>query len=302
MYPVPAGIHSPETITETFNESLRQLRTSSVDIFYLHAADRSVPFTSTLYAVNTLFQEGKFKQLGLSNFTAFEVAEVVVTCKERGWIRPTIYQGMYNAISKFTRIEKQKTKQSYDFFLIYHTARLIEPELVVACRRYGLDIVAFNPLAGGFFTGKYKSTTTGPSLAIPDGDLKATAAANSSIGSLSANTSVGKIYRSRYFKDAYFQALELIEPAITSHSLTLVEVALRWLVHHSALNIVDGNDGTIIGASTVEQLRGNLLDMEKGPLPREVLDVLDEAWEITRSHAPTYWHLDLKYTYDFDDD
>jgi aflatoxin B1 aldehyde reductase len=39
-------------------------------------------------------------QLGLSNWTSFEVAEAVITCKERGWVRPTIYQGKYNAICK----------------------------------------------------------------------------------------------------------------------------------------------------------------------------------------------------------
>jgi aflatoxin B1 aldehyde reductase len=48
-------------------------------------------------------------------------------------------------------------------------------------------------------------------------------------------------------------------------------------------------------------LEENLQDIEKGPLPEEVLKVLDEAWEITRSSAPTYWHLDLKYGYGFDD-
>jgi diketogulonate reductase-like aldo/keto reductase len=57
--------------------------------------DWSVPFTETLRTVNKLYEEGKFKQLGLSNYTAFEVAEIVVTCKERGWVRPTIYQGRY---------------------------------------------------------------------------------------------------------------------------------------------------------------------------------------------------------------
>ena len=80
--------------------SLKELGTDCVDIFYLHAADRSVPFTETLEALNQLHKEGKFVRLGLSNFTAFEVAEMVITCKERGWVRPTIYQGMYNAISK----------------------------------------------------------------------------------------------------------------------------------------------------------------------------------------------------------
>lgn len=102
VYPVTPGQHSPATITTMFNESLSALETTSVDIFYLHAPDRSVPFVDTLGAVNELYKQGKFKQLGLSNYTAFEVAEIVVTCKERGWVRPTVYQGRYNAISEFS--------------------------------------------------------------------------------------------------------------------------------------------------------------------------------------------------------
>lgn len=99
-YPHEAGIHQAARITESVEKSLAELQTDSVDIFYLHAADRSVPFAETLEAVDKLHKQGKFVQLGLSNFTAFEVAEVVLTCKYNGWVRPTIYQGMYNAISK----------------------------------------------------------------------------------------------------------------------------------------------------------------------------------------------------------
>ena len=98
-YPHEAGAHKPAVLKEKLNKSLADLKTDCVDIFYLHAADRSVPFAETLEALNELHKEGKFVQLGLSNFTAFEVAEIVITCKERGWVRPTIYQGMYNAIS-----------------------------------------------------------------------------------------------------------------------------------------------------------------------------------------------------------
>lgn len=54
----------------------------------------------------------------------------------------------------------------------------------------------------------------------------------------------------------------------------------------------------IIGVSSFAQLEGNLNDLEKGPLPDEVVKVLDEAWLITKPIAPKYWHLDLKYTYD----
>ena len=93
-------MHKPEVLPENLEKSLKELKTDCVDIFYLHAADRSVPFEETLEECNKLHKEGKFVQLGLRNFTAFEIAEVVVTCKERGWVRPTMYQGMYNAISE----------------------------------------------------------------------------------------------------------------------------------------------------------------------------------------------------------
>jgi aflatoxin B1 aldehyde reductase len=104
-YPNTPGDHKPDIVSRKVSESLEQLQTDCVDIFYLHAADRSVPFSETLELVNELHKEGKFVQLGLSNYTAFEVAEIVTMCNERGWVRPTIYQAMYNALSEWSRSE-----------------------------------------------------------------------------------------------------------------------------------------------------------------------------------------------------
>lgn len=99
------------------------------------------------------------------------------------------------------------------------------------------------------------------------------------------------MYRERYFKDATFDALKFIEPVVQKHKLTLLETALRWCVHHSKLKVSpEGNDGVIIGVSSFGQLEGNLRDLEKGPLPEEVVQCLDEAWlNITKSTAPLYW-------------
>lgn len=90
----------------------------------------------------------------------------------------------------------------------------------------------------------------------------------------------------------------MIEPVVQKHDLTMLETAFRWCIHHSALNVLDGDDGIIMGASSVEQLDSNLKDCEKGPLPEEAVKVLDEAWEACKGDTPNYWHLDLKYTYD----
>ena len=153
-------------------------------------------------------------------------------------------------------------------------ARAIEPELIPACRKYGIDIVIYSPLAGGLFSGKIKSKD------VP---------AEGRYSNTSQNS--GKMYRERYFKDATFEALALIEPVAQKHNLTLLEIALRWTVHHSDLKtrVKGGNDGVIIGVSSFPQLEGNLKDLEKGPLPDEVVKVLDEAWLVTKSTPPTYW-------------
>lgn len=101
VYPTEPGLHKPENLRRLFELSLKDLGTEQVDILYLHAPDRSVPFAETLEEVDKLHKEGKFVELGLSNYTAFEVAEIVTICNERGWVRPTIYQAMYNTISEY---------------------------------------------------------------------------------------------------------------------------------------------------------------------------------------------------------
>lgn len=91
QYPFAPGQHSPENLRAACEKSLSELGTKTVDIYYLHAADRSIPFEPTLRTINEMFKEGKFVRFGLSNFAAFEVAEVVMTCKANGWVRPTVF-------------------------------------------------------------------------------------------------------------------------------------------------------------------------------------------------------------------
>jgi aflatoxin B1 aldehyde reductase len=197
-------------------------------------------------------------RLGISNYTAFEVAEAVMLCKANGWVRPTIYQAMYNVIT-----------------------RGIDAELIPACRRYGLDVVVYNPIAGGLFSGKIKSKDMMPTE-----------------GRFSDAAGTGVNYRGRYFKDSTFEALRVVEQATEKHGLSMIETALRWTVHHSQLKVKDGNDGVIIGISSLEQLDGNLDNLEKGPLPDEVVAELDKAWLIAKADAPNYWHKELAYKYD----
>lgn len=72
------------------------------------------------------------------------------------------------------------------------------------------------------------------------------------------------------------------------HELRLTEIALRWCQHHSILSM---SDGVILGASSAAQLQQNCEDSAKGPLPREVIDALDQACKIVKAHesTPLYW-------------
>lgn len=258
MYPQTGGMNAHDAVIESMETSLKELGTDCVDIVYLHAPDRATPFAETLSALDKLHKAGKFVRLGISNFTAFELAEIVMTCKYNNWVRPTIYEAMYNCVT-----------------------RNIESELIPACRRYGLDIVIYNPIAGGLFSGKIRSKDMIPAE-----------------GRFSGQGATGMRYRGRYFKEGTFRAMQLIEVAAEKHGLTLIETALRWLIHHSALKVKDGNDGVIIGASSLQQLEENLTNLEKGPLPEDVIEALEEAWRVNRNDTPNYWHKELAYSYD----
>lgn len=93
----------------------------------------------------------------------------------------------------------------------------------------------------------------------------------------------------------------MIDKAAQKHGLTMIEVALRWMVHHSALQVGTvggkGGDGIIIGVSSQAQLESNLKDLEKGPLPEEMVQVLDDAWLHVKATSPVYWHGTLEYGY-----
>jgi len=252
LYPAGPIKHTPEGIREYFAKSLEALKTDRVELFYLHAPDRSTPWEVTFQAVDELHKEGKFNKLGISNYQSWEVAEIVMLCRARGWIQPTIYQGIYNALH-----------------------RKVEPELFPCLRKFGISFYEYNPLGGGFFTGRYTSQSTVPDEGSRFDDSKGT---NQSIR-----------YRERYWNDQYFKAMEVVGNAANKHDLSLPEVALRWISHHSYMKREHG-DAVIIGASSLKHIEQNLLDLEKPPLPEDVVKAIDEAYEIVKANASHYWH------------
>ena len=157
-------------------------------------------------------------------------------CEEKGYVKPTVYQGHYNALY-----------------------RGCEKELLPLLREHGCVFNAYSPLAGGFLTGKVTFDAGPGSLERTRWRGESTMAA----------------YPGLYDNDAMHGAMRRLKAACDTAAggpMSTQEAALRWLVHHSALG--DG-DGIVVGAKTVEQLRGNLEGMRKGPLEGEVLQVIE---------------------------
>jgi aflatoxin B1 aldehyde reductase len=72
-----------------------------------------------------------------------------------------------------------------------------------------------------------------------------------------------------YWNESYFKALAQVEAVAQKHNLTLAEIALRWMSHHSLLKKEHG-DAVIIGASSTKHIEQNLIDLEKGPLRKYI--------------------------------
>ncbi|KAI1174850.1 aldo/keto reductase [Nemania sp. FL0916] len=228
--------HAPEDVRRGLLDSLKALQADKIEMFYLHGPDRKHSYEDTLRAVNELHAEGRFERFGLSNYMAWEVAQMCELCDRHGWVRPSAYEGHYHALQ-----------------------RRVEDELFPCLRHYGIAFYVYSPLASGFLTGRY-----GRGDAVTNMHLK-------------------------YLWNAgYYDALDIIQPVAQKLNLSVAEMALRWLVHHSALR-QELSDAIIMGAGSVKNLENNLTDLEKGPLPEEAVKALDDAWLVCKAHAPKYW-------------
>ncbi|KAF2102305.1 Aldo/keto reductase [Rhizodiscina lignyota] len=249
---LPDGVttnHSPEHLRRGLEMSLKALKTDKIDMWYLHAPDRNTPYEVTLREVNALHKEGKFDRFGISNFMAWEVAQMWEICDRNGWIKPSVYQGVYNALH-----------------------RAMEPELFYCLRHYGIAFYAYNPLAGGYLTDKYHRQQTDHELG----------------SRFDPERHQGVLYRRRYWQNEYFDALDILRAAAKKHGMSEAECALRWMTNHSVLSKEHG-DAIIIGASSAKQLEANLVNLEKGPLPDDVLQALDEGWATVKGVCKPYF-------------
>ena len=132
VHPRITGKLDRECILMEFNESLKRMNRDSVDLLYFHFPDGKTSIGEALETVAELYEQGKIKELGLSNYPAWQVVDIWNQCDKYGCPKPSVYQGMYNTL-----------------------CRNVEPELIPAIRHLGMRFYAFNPLAGGLLTGKH---------------------------------------------------------------------------------------------------------------------------------------------------
>jgi aflatoxin B1 aldehyde reductase len=97
-------------------------------------------------------------------------------------------------------------------------------------------------------------------------------------------------YRKRYWKKSFFESINLINDKCRELDLKPAQAALRWLAFHSKMNVERG-DGIIIGTSNPHQLTENIKSIKDGPLHKELLDTIDEAWNIAQIECPDYFYF-----------
>jgi aryl-alcohol dehydrogenase-like predicted oxidoreductase len=229
---------SRAAMRKAIDASLARLGTDYLDLYYLHQPDWNTPIEETLATMDELVRAGKVRYPAISNYAAWQMTEILWRCEKNGWKAAYISQPMYNLI-----------------------ARGIEDEYLPCCKRFGISVLPYNPLAGGLLTGKH-AKASGPI----------------------AGTRFDKnqLYLNRYWHDDYFAAVEDLRIIAREAGKTLVELALQWVLAQPQV------DSVILGASRMEQLEENLKACEGGPLDTETLSRCDAVWKRLRGITPKY--------------
>jgi aryl-alcohol dehydrogenase-like predicted oxidoreductase len=221
---------SRKHILQAAEDSLRRLRTDYIDLYQPHSPDPETPLEETLAALDQLVRQGKVRYLGCSNYPAWQVALALGISAPQGWARFDCVQPRYN--------------------LLY---REIETELLPLCRDQGLGVIAYNPLAGGFLSGRYRVTDEPP----PETRF--------TLGK------TGDLYRERYWQSAQFEAVDHLRRSLQPHGRSMVQAAIAWVLAQPGIT------AAIVGASRPEQLDESLKAPEV-TLDADELEACNLAW------------------------
>lgn len=234
--PMSRGVNdrglSRKHICDAVEDSLRRLQTDYIDLYQAHAPDPDTPLDETLRAFDDLVHQGKVRYVGCSNFKAWLLATSLWISDKYGLARFDCVQPRYNILF-----------------------REIENELLPLCRHNGVGVIAYNPLAGGFLTGKYQAQAP----ALPE----------SRFGFLSGASR--SIYHKRYWHDAQFEEVGQLQKFFASRNKPLTQVAVAWVLVQPDITTA------IVGATSAAQLRQSCPATELKLEPDEI-GVCNEVW------------------------
>jgi aryl-alcohol dehydrogenase-like predicted oxidoreductase len=198
-------------ILDAIDASLRRLQTDFIDLYQVHFFDANTPLDETLHALDDLVRTGKVRYIGCSNYLAYQLAKALWISDKLGIARYDCVQPRYNLLF-----------------------REFENELLPFCQQEGVGVIAYNPLAGGFLTGKHRRESA------PEAGGRFTLGES------------GKLYRDRYWQDAQFDAVERMRDFFKNRNKSLTQVAVAWVLAQPVIT------SAIVGASKPEQLDGSL--------------------------------------------
>jgi aryl-alcohol dehydrogenase-like predicted oxidoreductase len=228
---------SRKHILDAIDASLRRLGTDYVDLYQVHSPDPETPIDETLRALDTIVQSGKARYIGCSNYAAWELGKAVWTSERLGLARFDSVQPRYNILF-----------------------REIESELLPLCADQGIGVIVYNPLAGGFLSGKHRQ-------GAPPAENTRFAVA-------------GKLYMDRYWNDQAFEAVEQLKGFFGSRGKSLLHVALAWVLRRPEIT------SAIVGATSAEQLNESLSGYEVS-LDADEMAACDDVWyRLPRARDP----------------
>ena len=195
-------------IMSAVEASLGRLGTDWIDLYQLHRPDPKTPIEETLRALEDLIQQGKVRYIGCSNLPAWQVVEAQWTARKIGSHAFISCQDEYSLI-----------------------VREPDRELIPAAQAYGLGVLPYFPLAGGFLTGKYKRGQPMPA---------------------GARLNTAKRLADRYITDANWAIVESLENFCAQRGRTLLDLAIAWLAARPQISSV------IAGATKPEQVEQNV--------------------------------------------
>jgi aryl-alcohol dehydrogenase-like predicted oxidoreductase len=219
--------NSRRWITRACEDSLRRLGTDWIDIYQIHRPDPFTDIDETLGALTDLVRAGKIRYLGSSTFPAYAITEAQWVAEQRGRERFVCEQPPYSLL-----------------------VRGIEADVLPMCRKYGMGVIPWSPLAGGWLSGKYRTgqdtPTSGRASRIP-----------------------GRYDLSLPENQRKLEIVEQLAQLADDAGLSLIHLALAFVVEHPAVT------SAIIGPRTMEQLEGQLgaADVK---LDDKILERIDE--------------------------